>query len=53
MSRRILEGITRIAFGEGEEVRPADRLRALQILARLTGMDSHTDSEEASIVDDL
>lgn len=51
---RILEEISRIAFGEGnEEVRPGDRLRALQTLARLTGMGSHTDEEDSTIVDDL
>ncbi len=50
---RILEGIAGIAFGE-KKIRPADRLRALQALAKLTGMGPPTDEEAGkSFVDDL
>lgn len=50
----ILQGISHIAFDEGEEVRPGDRLRALQTLAKLIGMGIPADEkEEESIVDDL
>lgn len=55
-TERVMEEMSRIAFGEVEDVRPADRLRALQALAKLLGSFPDADGSEqgmVNIIDDL